>query len=1382
MITFGFPGSTRRRLFLTLLLLFLVTGLSNGVSQAAGSISLTTLGSPYTQDFNTLATTGTANTVLPIGWDLNEAGSSTRNNGAYAASTGSDTAGDVYSFGASGSTERAYGTLFSSTLTPIIGAQFTNSTGSTVNALNVSYTGEMWRAGVTNRNAADRLDFQLSTNATSLTTGTWTDVDSLDFNSPNINATAGALNGNAAGNRTSIGFTITGLSIANGASFWIRWTDFDISPGADDGLAVDDFSLTPDTTVVTTNPTGVGAANPDPVTAGNSTLLTVAVTPGTNPTSTGLAVTGDLSTIGGSVVQLFFDDGTNGDVTAGDNVFSFLAAVPGATSAGAKSLPISITDAQARSGSTSILLTVQAAAATLVINEIDYDQPGTDTAEFVEIRNNDSITVNLNNYNIQMINGSGGGAVQYQLFNLPSVNLAPGDYFVLCGDAANVPSCDLDVTPNSDLIQNGAPDAVALRFGTTLIDTVSYEGNTGTPYTEGSGVGLEDNPAVAFAGISRFPDGVDTNQNNVDFSLRCITPGAVNTASTANCEPDAAPAVGSTLPANGAVDVPVNADIFVTFSEPVDVSGNWFDITCTSSGSHPATVAGGPTSFTLDPATDFAGSESCTVTIFATGVTDQDTQDPPDNMAADFSWSFSTTAVNVCDLSFTPAYAIQGSGSAAAITGAVTTQGVVVGDYEGPSPALRGFYLQDLTGDGMAATSDGIFVFNGNNDNVNLGDVVRVSGTAGEFQDQTQISSVTSIAPCGTGSVTPVDVTLPVPSATYLEQSEGMLVRFPQTLYVTEHFQLGRFGQVIMSSGDRLSQPTNVVAPGAPALAVQAANDLNRIIVDDALQNQNPDPILFGRGGNPLIAANTLRGGDTATGMVGVLSYTWAGNAASGNAYRLRPINALGGGVPNFVAANLRPEAPVSVGGTLRVSALNLLNYFNTFDGLPDVVDNCNSGVGGAATDCRGADTQAEFDRQWPKTVAAILAIEPDVLGVNEIENDGYGSTSAIQDLVDKLNAASAPGTYAFIDFDAATGQVNALGLDAIKVGLIYQPASVTPLGTTAVLNSVAFVNGGDTSPRNRVTFAQAFEQPNDARFIVSVNHLKSKGSPCDVPDALDGQGNCTIVRTNAANTLAAWLAGDPTGTGDSDILIIGDLNSYAKENPISALIDSGYTNLIDSFLGANAYSYVFDGQWGYLDYALASASLVGQVTGVAEYHINADEPSVLDYNTDFKSPGQIISLYSPDQFRVSDHDPVILGLDLNAPPDCSTASPSKSTLWPPKHKFKAINILGVTDPDGDAVAITIDSIFQDEPVNAPGDSDGNTSPDGRGVGTATAEVRAERDETLNGRVYHIGFTANDGHNNSCSGEILVRVPKSQGSGGAAVDEGALFDSTAVGP
>jgi predicted extracellular nuclease len=185
---------------------------------------------------------------------------------------------------------------------------------------------------------------------------------------------------------------------------------------------------------------------------------------------------------------------------------------------------------------------------------------------------------------------------------------------------------------------------------------------------------------------------------------------------------------------------------------------------------------------------------------------------------------------------------------------------------------------------------------------------------------------------------------------------------------------------------------------------------------------------------------------------------------------------------------------------------------------------------------------------------------------------------------------------------------------------------------------------------------AQAFQQVGDAgageRFVAVVNHLKSKGSACDAPDAGDGQGNCNAVRVNAASLMRTWLAGNPTGTGDPDVLIIGDLNANAKEDPIMALTQDtaaskGYVNLIESFNGPDAYSYVFNGQWGYLDHALATPSLAAQVAGVADWHVNADEPNALDYNTNYKTAAQVSSLFAADAYRNSDHDPVIIGLNL---------------------------------------------------------------------------------------------------------------------------------------
>ncbi len=870
--------------------------------------------------------------------------------------------------------------------------------------------------------------------------------------------------------------------------------------------------------------------------------------------------------------------------------------------------------------------------------------------DFIELYNLGASDVDLSGWSLQYASATGTGnfgANSGQLTEL-SGTLQAGHYFLVQEAAGSGGSTDLptpNVTDPTPINMSGTAGKVALVTGTAtlgcnggstpcppeaLARVVDLVGWGNANFFEGTGAAPATTNTTA---VLRNGGGtIDTDNNAADF-----TAGPPNPRNTP--PPDLPPAVSATVPADGSALVAIDSSITVTFSEPVTVSGAWYTLACSVSGTHTATVSGGPAVYTIDPDVDFGIDDACTLTIVAAQVVDQDAN--PDPMTSDVVVVFSTGSM--CTLPYTPIPAIQGSGATVALPGTRTTQGVVVGDYEGPSPALRGFFIEDPTGDGDPSTSDGIFVFESNNaDTVSLGDVVRVTGTAGENQGQSQITA-TSISTCGTASVAPVDVTLPFASATDAERFEGMLVRMPQALSVTETYQLGRFDEVLLSSGGRLPQPTNVTTPGASANALQDQNLLNQILVDDASQAQNPDPILFGRGGQPLSASNTLRGGDTATGIVGVMTYTWGGNSASPNSYRVRPFNALGG-TAVFDPANPRPAESPARTGRLRVAGMNLLNFFNTFTG-------CTNGVGGPATDCRGALNDAEFARQWPKTVAAVVGTQADIVGVTELENDGYGPDSAIAFLVDRLNDATAPGTYAFIDADAGTGQVNALGTDAIKVGFLYKPASVTPVGTTAALNSEAFVNGGDTAPRNRAALAQAWQEVGTgARLVVSVNHLKSKGSACDVPDALDGQGNCNAERTAAAHLLTAWLASDPTGTGDPDALIIGDLNSYAKEDPIAAVEGAGYTDLVSKYEGPGAYSYVFDGQWGYIDHALANASLTRQVTSVADWHINSDEPPVLDYTTSFKSPNQLSTLYAPDAYRAADHDPVLVDLKLTVP------------------------------------------------------------------------------------------------------------------------------------
>lgn len=616
---------------------------------------------------------------------------------------------------------------------------------------------------------------------------------------------------------------------------------------------------------------------------------------------------------------------------------------------------------------------------------------------------------------------------------------------------------------------------------------------------------------------------------------------------------------------------------------------------------------------------------------------------------------FSGIAAAECGDSFTPIQVIQGAGTETPLEGrVVSTEGVVVGDFQGPSPRLRGFYIQDTATDNdpsISGRSNGLFVYHRDNETVRLAQRVRVTGTATEFHGQTQLAELRQITICAEDRPVPhTPVTLPFPDPVdgvpYPERYEGMRVSFPQTLTVTDMFRLGRFGELTLSAEGRLPQPTRTFPPGPEAEALRAANDRNRIILDDTLNAQNPDPILWPTP-TGLQATDTVRGGHAVTGLVGVMTYTWGGNPASPNAYRVRPIRTITRlpsnlPLPEFDASpNPRTDTPAEVGGRLRLAGFNVLNYFTTLGSAR----RC-----GPAGDqpCRGAANLREFQRQRAKIIATLAAIDADVVGLVELENN---PRAAITDLVAGLNEVAGEEAYAFID----TGTI---GADVIKVGVIYKPAKVEPVGSHAILDHRA----GFDDAHNRPPLAMSFrEHASGERFTIVVNHFKSKraadlednpacrSNPPGLPDCdqKDGQGYWNHTRIRAAQALVDWLTTDPTGSGSEHVLIMGDLNAYAREDPIRTIEQAGYTNLIRAHLGDHAYSFSFGGQWGYLDHALASASLLDRITGVTVWHINADEPPVLGYETAHKSAAQQIRLYAPDPFRSSDHDPVIIGLDL---------------------------------------------------------------------------------------------------------------------------------------
>ncbi|HEX6208112.1 MAG TPA: ExeM/NucH family extracellular endonuclease, partial [Actinomycetota bacterium] len=958
-----------------------------------------------------------------------------------------------------------------------------------------------------------------------------------------------------------------------------------------------------------------------------------------------------------------------------------------------------------------------AASTTLVVNEIDYDQPGTDAAEFLEIKNVASAGIDLDSYSVQLVNGTGGGAAVYQTFDLPDVTLPAGGYFVICANTATVPGCDLDVDPDTNLIQNGAPDAVAIRLGVAVVDTVSYEGDTGAPYTEGSGVGLVDDASEG-TGISRCPDGTDTDRNNVDLVSSPITPGAEN-----DCPPPPGP--GSTTLVVNEIDYDqpgtdaaefleiknvsdsgigldpysvqlVNgtgggAAVYQTFDLP-DVmlpAGGYF-VVCANA----ATVPG--CDLDVDPDTNLIQNGAPDAVAIRLGTELVDAVSYEGNTGAPYTEGSGVglvddasegTGISRCadgtdtdqnnvDLRLTPVspggtndcpglpppfgvcggpatllHEVQGSGAASPLVGeSHVMEAVVVGDFQGPGQ-IGGFFLQeeDADADADPSTSEGVFVAH-TGSAVALGEVVRLRGTVGESFGLTQIASVDQLEVCSTGaSVTPAEITLPVDSLDVWEAAEGMSIVIPHTLHVSGNFTLGRFGEVELAVGGPLDNPTNVVPPGAPAVELQDLNNRSRIQLDDGSNVQNPLPL------PPYLGPDgTLRTGDTIPSLSGVLGFAFG-------VYEVHPT-----GPVEFDRVQPRPESPPDVGGSMTVAAFNVLNYFTTLDGQGPIC--------GPQQDqgCRGADSEFELERQRAKLVAALAELDADVVGFMEIENHPGDVPTA--DLVAGINDVLGPGTYDYI----ATG---AVGSDAIRQAIIYKPGEVTPVGDFAILDQ-------SVDPRflddfNRPVIAQTFrENGTDDLVTVAVNHLKSKGSDCNAigdPDLGDGQGNCNLTRLAAAEALVDWLATDPTGSGSAEALIVGDLNSYAQEDPIVAIEAAGYTDLVEEFVGAGwaegAYSFNFQAQSGYLDHGLASPAALARVTGAAFWHINADEPVALDYN-DFNQP----ALFSPDPFASSDHDPVVIGMcETTAPVVDVTVSPD--VLWPPDHKYRDVTTsVSVTD------------------------------------------------------------------------------------------------------
>lgn len=595
---------------------------------------------------------------------------------------------------------------------------------------------------------------------------------------------------------------------------------------------------------------------------------------------------------------------------------------------------------------------------------------------------------------------------------------------------------------------------------------------------------------------------------------------------------------------------------------------------------------------------------------------------------------------------------VQGSGAASALVGqTVVIEAIVTGDFQnGDGDTFRdlgGFFLMEEADDqdDDAATSEGIFAFEGSGDlgtDVNAGDKVRVLGTVIERFGKTTIQ-VQEIRVEEEAAVDPMSLaqSIQLPDVDDREAFESMLVTVDEALTFSESFDYEDFGRAVLTSDGPVYQYSQINTPDAEGNAAYLEEVADRTIaIDDGTNTERSDfdPITLPDGtviGGP---EDGPRMGQSVDGLTAIMDFDFG-------EFRLRLPEASEFELDE--ETNPAPTEPEDVGSDYKVGSLNVLNYFTTLGGQIDNGENA-----------RGAENPEELARQTEKLVQTILGMDSDVIGLIEIENDFAGDEFAIKTLVGELNAALGSEVWDFVD-----PGTEFVGDDAIAVAFIYDTTTTKLVGDAAILDTDAFLDplgagrGGDAF--NRAALAQSFEEiESGGVFTASVNHFKSKGSPTGAvedQDQGDGAGRNNATREAAAVELAAWLETNPTGVDDADVMILGDLNAYARETPIQKLEEAGYTDLAREFEGDDVYSYRFSGQIGTLDYVLANEGLFDQVTGATTWNVNSDTPVFFDYNLD-GTFSQSDTLRPTDQglfdgstpLRGSDHDPVIVGLDLD--------------------------------------------------------------------------------------------------------------------------------------
>ncbi|HSC51765.1 MAG TPA: Ig-like domain-containing protein [Gaiellaceae bacterium] len=882
-----------------------------------------------------------------------------------------------------------------------------------------------------------------------------------------------------------------------------------------------------------------------------------------------------------------------------------------------------------------------AAAGNVVISQV-YGGGGNAGApyrnDFVELFNRSTSAVSITGWSVQYASATGTGNFAANPVTTLHGVLIPGQYFLVAQaggtTGASLPNPDEVGTVNMSasggkvvLVNNST--GLACNGGSTLcsaaqlasiVDLVGYDGANFS----------ETAPAPALSNTtSALRNGagcVDTDNNAADFAAGAPSPR--NTVSTISpCPADLAPSVTSTSPANGAAGVAPGANISITFSEPVDVSGAWYSLSCDSSGTHTATVSGGPTTFTLDPDGDFVEGETCTVTIVAADVSDQDTVDPPDTMAADYVFSFATQVPP------TAIHTIQGAEHTSPYAGqSVRTTGIVT------AKTTNGFWMQDPSPDADAATSEGIFVFTSSAPRVAVGDSLDVTGRVQEFRPggassanltTTELASPTvsvlssgnplpATTVVGTGGRIPPDTVIENDAASGNVETSGVFDPAQDGLDFWESLE----GMRIQLNDPVAVGPTNafgetqVVGDDGANASVRTARGGLLLRPDDA----NPERVVAD---DSLVALPSLNVGDHYSGpLVGVLDYNF------GNFF-LEVTNAVGAVHDGVTPESTTAAAPSQV-------AVATFNFENLAP----------------------SDPQSKFDR-----LAAILVDNlkaPDIVSGEEVQ-DNSGATDdgvvaadqTLAKLVTAIQAAGGP-SYDYREIDPVNdadggqpgGNIRQVFLFRTDRGLSFvdrpggdstTPNAVAGSGSsTRLLYSPGRIAPADSAwSASRKPLAGEFDYRGHHLFVIA-NHFNSKGGDEPLMGHLQPPARVSEVQRHQQAQLvhdfvASILGADPS----ANVVVDGDLNDFEFSDTVSILKQGLLTDLMDTLPLNERYSYVFEGNSQTLDHILLSDALASRPFVFDPVHVNAEFAD-----------------------QASDHDPSVVRIRLNDPPAAAAIGP----------------------------------------------------------------------------------------------------------------------------